>query len=432
MAQQDLSLPVRVLKALFPDDELEALARETKVIERKRKIEIVPLFWTLVLGFGVGAVRRIVELRRAYARQTHETLASSSFHDRFTPQLVKFLKACLASALTKLNRFNGELYNQLENFKDLVVADATVIRLHRFLESKFPGTRTNHSKAAAKVHMVMSLGTGMPLAVKLSAERKNERQVLSIGPWIKGKLLLVDLGYFKYQLFDRIDRNGGFFVTRLKSNVNPLIVASNKACRGNSVDLKGKKLRNVLGRLKRETLDVDIEVNFMRREYGGKRTKTKKKFRMVAVLWKGEYRLYLTNIPPSELDPHEIAQTYRCRWEIELVFKELKSNFRVDQLDTANEHAVAALIYTALIAMVASHALHRELLRREQLPPRSVPGLRWSAVFTSLAPYFLYDIMNDYLKNREESALWKVLLYEALDPNRSRALICGLWGGEVS
>ena len=34
--------------------------------------------------------------------------------------------------------------------------------------------------------------------------------------------------YFKYPLFDRIDRYGGYFVSRLKGNANPLIVAVNR------------------------------------------------------------------------------------------------------------------------------------------------------------------------------------------------------------
>lgn len=40
-----------------------------------------------------------------------------------------------------------------------------------------------------------------------------------------GRLLLFDLGYFRYQLFDAIGRQGGYFLTRLKQNANPEIIA---------------------------------------------------------------------------------------------------------------------------------------------------------------------------------------------------------------
>ena len=47
-----------------------------------------------------------------------------------------------------------------------------------------------------------------------------------------------------------------------------LIVGVNRKCRGNSVDVVGKKLRDVLPRLKREIVDVEVEVEFKRRKCG--------------------------------------------------------------------------------------------------------------------------------------------------------------------
>jgi putative transposase len=41
-----------------------------------------------------------------------------------------------------------------------------------------------------------------------------------------------------------------------------LIVGVNRKWRGNSVDVVGKKLRDILPRLKREILDVEVEVEF--------------------------------------------------------------------------------------------------------------------------------------------------------------------------
>ena len=49
----------------------------------------------------------------------------------------------------------------LEGFRDVLAADATVVKLHRLLARRFPGTRTNSAPAAAKLHLVMSVrGTG--------------------------------------------------------------------------------------------------------------------------------------------------------------------------------------------------------------------------------------------------------------------------------
>ena len=38
------------------------------------------------------------------------------------------------------------------------------------------------------------------------------------------RLLVFDLGFFRYQLFDCINRNGGYFLSRLPGSAKPRIV----------------------------------------------------------------------------------------------------------------------------------------------------------------------------------------------------------------
>ena len=58
------SIPVReVLCKMFPASLLRALARERGAVVRERKVDIVALFWTLVLGFGAGEQRTLAALR---------------------------------------------------------------------------------------------------------------------------------------------------------------------------------------------------------------------------------------------------------------------------------------------------------------------------------------------------------------------------------
>ena len=58
------------LRELFPEDYLREQAEKTHVIQRKRKVDIIALFWTLVLGFGIGKDRKIADLRRGYITAT--------------------------------------------------------------------------------------------------------------------------------------------------------------------------------------------------------------------------------------------------------------------------------------------------------------------------------------------------------------------------
>ena len=130
----------------------------------------------MVLGFGTGAERTLAGLRRSYERATGKSLVPSSFYDRFTPGLARMFRAVLAQLMNKLASSDVRYGGVLEGFADVLAADATVIKLHRLLARRFPGTRTNSSPAAAKLHLVMSVrGTGAH-KVKVTGERAKDHR----------------------------------------------------------------------------------------------------------------------------------------------------------------------------------------------------------------------------------------------------------------
>lgn len=411
------------LLSCYPDDVLQELAAKTEVQQRTRKVTVTALFWTLLLGFGTGVQRSIAELHREYQQATGREIVRSSFYDRFTPRLTAFLKEVLNWATSTHGEPTEKLQGRLAGFRDLVVTDSTVLKLHALLEGAYKACRTNVVRAAAKVHLVMSVTGVGPLRVRLTGERSADCRNLEVGKWVAGRLLLFDLGYFSYHLFDRIARNLGFFVTRAKTSINPRIVAVNRRWRGRSRSLVGMRLQDVIGTLKREVLDVMVEVEFKRRAYRGKQSTGVRIFRLVGILNPdtGEYHLYLTNIPPSRLDAEDIARVYRARWEVELIFKELKSNYQLDRLPSTKEHIVEALIYTAILTLIVSRRLLTTLRRLQGVGPSRTPERRWAITFHSCAARLLDLLLDPAAAPAQWRRLEDFLLREFLDPNRSRA-----------
>jgi putative transposase len=254
---------VQAIVEMFPEDFLRNTARESGVVERERKIDVVILFWVITLGFGVRFLSTIRGLKRKYEEKAKTTLSISSFYDRFTPEMVDFLRKCVLHAIKFQAQQTGRvLDDKLKRFKDLVIQDSTIIRLHESLAKIWPAARTKKIAAGVKVSCIVSAIADSPKSVRIYPERTSEAKILRLGPWLRDRILLIDLGYFKYLFFDRIDGYGGFFVSRRKGNANPLIVFVNRKWRGNSIDVVGKKLRDVLPLLKREIVDVEVEVEF--------------------------------------------------------------------------------------------------------------------------------------------------------------------------
>jgi len=408
------------LSSLVPAPRLKELARETGAVQRERKVRIVDLFWTLVLGFGTGKARTFAGLLRMYKGATGRSIVPSSFWDRFTPKLARFVKRVAEEVMAKVCEARSDLRGSLEGFRDLVVADATVIRLHDLLQKAFAGCRTNHSKAAAKLHVVMSVLAEGPRKVKLTSGRTHDIKALEIGPWVKDRLLLFDLGYYKFQLFDCIRRNGGYFVSRMKENANPKIVAVHGS---GGKTLVGRRLQDVLLHLRRDVLDATVEVRFFRRTYAGKETRTTARFRLVAVRNRETktYHLYITNVPLERLDAEAVAATYRARWVVELLFAEMKGSYGLDQIPSRKKEAVETFIWTAVITLMASRRLLDAVRRKKRDEAHRMSPTRWARVFRA----YVSDILKILLEppryvRRLSSQIGRALLEEAVDPHVRR------------
>jgi IS4 transposase len=96
---------------------------------------------------------------------------------------------------------NKVLNEKISKFKDVLIQDSTIIRLHKSLAKKFPAARSRTVAAGVKVSMLVSAVANGPKNIGIFAERANELKTLRIGPWIKDRILLIDLGFFKHQLF---------------------------------------------------------------------------------------------------------------------------------------------------------------------------------------------------------------------------------------
>jgi len=411
------------LRKVFSNQQLRGLARETGAVVRQRKVDPVALFWTVVLGFGAGRARSLAGLRRSYERATGQCLEESSFYKRFNDGFVAMLERALVYALEHDVGIGRKLRGHLSRFVDVLITDATVLRLHDLLAKRWPGCRTNHTQAAMKAHWIMSVAGKSRQSVKLTAERRHDGPVLQVGPWVAGRLMLFDLGYYGFSLFERIDRNGGYFISRLKAGANPLIVAVNRAHRGRSVALEGERLQDVLGRLKREVLDVDIEVRVQRRRYAGRRRSVRKVFRLVGVRDPdtGEHHLYITNVGVEDLAAEHIQRSYALRWEVELLFRELKSHYRLEELPSRKPQVVKALIYAAALTLLVSRRLLDAVRQVLGKHADRLKVHRWAVLVSTIAADLLLLVLRPPRETRLlHRHVRRLLLHEAPDPNVNR------------
>jgi len=421
------------LNSMFSPEWLRMTARETGLIRRERKIDPTIMFWVLVLGFGVRLQRTLASLKRSYENRSGEHLSDSSWYYRFTPEMVEFLHQCVIHGIQDLAKNSHvKLGAKLQSFEDILIQDSTIVRLHKDLAEKFPAARSRTVAAGIKVSVLVSAVANGPKTVALYGERVSEIKTLKIGPWVKNRILLIDLGFYKHHIFTRIAENEGYFVSRWKKVADPTIIS---VTGGIPVEIQrkiiGKKLSEIIPILpKGGILDSIVEVSFKRRIYNGQQRQDTQSFRLVGVYNKesDQFHIYLTNIQADTLGPEDIARLYGARWDIELLFKELKSKYSFDVLKTKNDQIVEALIWTGILTLLASRRFH-SLLRdlNPEKPLVRFTQLRWSIIFAENASDLLTEILKYNGITRTFELMMAVSSSQALDPHVDRERFRSGW-----
>lgn len=201
------------------------------------------------------------------------------------------------------------------------------------LSGVFP-SRFKKSPAAVECHMTMSLFEQAPKKMVITADTESERKYLPIPCSLNGKLLLVDAGYVDLTYFNELCKNDAAFLVRGGKSLNPTIIKGMNGHGRLLPKLAGKKLKEITRRTNKSKA-LDLTVHWKNLEC-----------RVIRRWFKEEKRfcIWVTNLKREEFTADEVMSIYRCRWQIELLFKELKSDTNWTRFATEQKSIVEGLI----------------------------------------------------------------------------------------
>ncbi|MCC7571386.1 IS4 family transposase, partial [Candidatus Micrarchaeota archaeon] len=168
VSQNEKDIVEQELTRMFESKWIRDKAKESGLIERERKIDPVIMFWTLAIGYGSQLYRTITELKRVYEVRGKVSISDSSWHDRFTPELVKFLRECVIHGIEHISEEPSRILgDRLSSFRDVMIQDSTIIRLHKSLADKWPATRSRKVAAGVKVAFLTSAIANSPKSISI-------------------------------------------------------------------------------------------------------------------------------------------------------------------------------------------------------------------------------------------------------------------------
>jgi hypothetical protein len=353
---------IPALKNLLPVEPLDALGRAVAFIRRLREIRASAFVWCVVLSrFGSGRPG-FEQARQWYTRLANIQLWPRPFQMRFKQRsAVALFERAFAQAVEPWRNAADRRPRHFlgRRFCDIVAVDSTWMQVADELRPIFKGTIGGI--AALKVLLSVSLFGLVPVAAQIVAGNCQDMSLFpSLDLFRPDTLLLFDKGFVAYDRLHQLQQASLKYLCPMRLNGNPLVVG---ACSAPSYVRKalkrspqGVRLRDLLPKSRKLSRSWDLEVVLQPKAVDSAKSPVCSRLVIVPGR-KREQHPYLTNLPAVEWKPAVLRELYRLRWQIELVFKELKQNLNLETLPSKDRYSVQIFAWASLIALALSRTV---------------------------------------------------------------------------
>lgn len=415
---------------ILSDAELTALFAKYDVQDkRERKLYVRCFFWLMVfsageasrrgsllnlIGFFLGAIALL------YPESKVTSLSKTAVSKRLTNVSWYLFRGVYNHLLARYTRLLGrEELKFLGRFKEAFAIDGSVIALSKQLECVFASIHQGH--ASLKLNTKYSLTIAAVSKLQVSSGKRHDSQFAFVTQ-AANCLYLVDLGYWSFRLMKKIIDADSFFVMRLKSNCDPLIV---KAAADELQHLVGLRLSEIGAFLDtcvgQGTIDLTVQLS------KAQNPTFKDDVRLVGLFHAAQWRFYVTNIFDAHFTPQLIYALYAQRWQVEIFFNLIKNVLTLENIIAKTKNGIMIEIYSALIfylltrivialaAQKSGRAIHEFSFERAH---KLIRGFLLSHFHRFLAPsldavdaffYRLVDMVADMALPHAKSAQTKLI-----------------------
>lgn len=340
-------------------------AKETGFTQRQMKVTGANFCQTVVFGWLQDPEATLEALCQTGVTVGLE-ITPQGLDQRFTQVASNCLYQVLQAALAETIQSKAVAIPVLQRFNGVYIEDSSSITLPEELASVWSGCggSGSASNGAVKLQVRWDMLHGELDGPYLTDGRTHDRVASTLNqPLPEGSLLIRDLGYWKLDALEKIDKAGCFWLSRAQAQTG-------------FVDSAGQQWSQsaYVRQQVNDSFDIPIELGLKKRlkarlvgfrvpaavaqerrrklkEVSKRKGQTVSSERLALCDW----ALFVTNVPADQLAPAEILVLARLRWQIELLFKLWKSHGHIDKSRSEKPWRILCELYAKLIAMIIQH-----------------------------------------------------------------------------
>ena len=248
--------------------------------------------------------------------------------------------------------------------------DSTTITLFsNILKGAGRNPKIGKKKGGIKAHTLIKASENVPGMICYTSAATHDHCLLKQINLSKGSYITFDRAYIDYLEFERLTQQGVFYVTKMKKN---LVYE----------ELSSKLYVTTLGKVWiRERI-----VFFYKKDI-------KHKARIIEYWEEGKTQSVQLLTNQMDLELEDIIAIYDHRWQIELLFKQLKQNFPLKYFYGESVNAIQSQIWITLIANLLLTVVRKQIKR----------SWSFSNMVTMIRQMLMYYIdLYEFLENPEK------------------------------
>ena len=350
---------------------INKIARVNKYLKRNTG-KISPK--NLIIGFMIMVSRH----RNTYSDWVTEigilentTITKQSLCERMQPETENFIKAVVEKQLSEKVQVQEikKVKGALKHFKNVMIDDSTTIHLPDELAEYYPGNVSRgEKKSIAKIHAMYNLTENCFPFFHLHNFSNNDQSLSANAlPYLeKGDLCIRDLGFSVLDVISQFIEKEIYFISRKGFSTKVFEIKT-----GIEINVLKELRKNgfvdrevLIG--KKHQIKVRLIAHPIPAEQAQERRRKANRDRDQRLNHSAEYyqllgyNIFTTNIASKQCDAEEIAQLYKLRWRIEIIFKSWKSCFSLEKLihrQCKNIVRVNCIIYLMLLYIYLFHVI---------------------------------------------------------------------------
>ncbi len=236
------------------------------------------------------------------------------------------------------------LAGQVDAEKVMIVDSSTISLFVDVFKGAGRNPMTGPKKGGLKIHAKMPLGGFVPALIHITEAACNDKSFLGQLEAEKGVIYVFDKGYVKYQKWKEWTEMGAYFVTRLNDNADYQV-------------LEG--LPNHISDYADGGVVADLIIML---------NPSKDPLRARLIIYKdpvsGKVLEFVSNM--FDYSDSTVILLYKYRWNIEILFKQLKQNFELGYFYSDSLEGIKTQVWIALIANLLFSVIHRQCKEAEQ------------------------------------------------------------------